>query len=75
MNWKPGDDPESEHKLYFPHCDFLKQKREKDDTGSGITILIIFKSQKCLQMKDMFKRNIIINFTSIEYVRFRIYFH
>ncbi|XP_012229102.1 putative inhibitor of apoptosis isoform X2 [Linepithema humile] len=36
MNWKPGDDPESEHKLYFPHCDFLKQKQEKDDTENEV---------------------------------------
>jgi len=63
MNWKPGDDPEREHKLYFPHCDFLKEKREKDDVENGITILIILnntilKNHNCLRIfKYMFKKH------------------
>lgn len=67
MNWKPGDNPESEHKLYFPHCDF-HQRKENNDAKNGITVLIILKNYKCL-------RHIIINFKLVECVRFRKHFY
>ena len=38
MNWKPGDNPDSVHRLNFPNCDFYM----KLEPVEGIIILVTF---------------------------------
>jgi len=40
MNWKPGDNPDSVHRLNFPNCDFYM----KLEPVEGIIILVIFSN-------------------------------
>ncbi|KAK2587173.1 hypothetical protein KPH14_002922, partial [Odynerus spinipes] len=39
LKWEPGDDPEREHRIHFPNCDFYMRQDNEDDTYEDIVEL------------------------------------